>query len=157
MSNEFEFFQPVAVVNAVHAYAERLEQLLASLKRPDLLAPEAADYRVTRRRGSALAVEVDLHIAPGAHLKIVAPFSSERDDLRRGVEKLGDRLTTVLADLDERLALRAEVELEARARLKRLARSGIRGRVLDVRLSPIDLTSSYGVGRIEVLVEGEAC
>ena len=157
MSNEFTFFRPEAVGNAVHAFAERLEQVLASLERPDLLAPDHDEYRVRLLQDCTLGVEVDLHVAPGAQLRVVVPFTAEADDVVPHMEELHGRLADVLADFDGALTLCAEIERDARTRMQRLARSGISGRVLDVRLSPIDLTATYGMGPVEVLVEGEAC
>jgi hypothetical protein len=157
MSNEFEFFQPMAVANAVHTFSEMLEEALASLKHNDLLAPYPEDYRVRALAEGDLGLEVDLHLAPGGHQRIVVAFTPNQAELRDSVDEVRSRLAEVLARLDDALALRAAAEKDARARLRRLARSGVRGRVIEARLSPIDLPSAFGLGRVEIVVEGEAC
>ncbi|MGN6277710.1 MAG: hypothetical protein ACTHM8_03185 [Sphingomonas sp.] len=155
--NDATFFRPDTVNNWIDAFATRLRDALTEIGNADLLNPDREEFRVRPHRYSALAIEVDLHLAPGAVVKVAAPFTCDDEAMRASIAKIVERLTGLLADLDAMTHFRGHVERQARAMMEQLAREGVQGRVIEVRLGAVDLVLPSGAGEIEVLVEGSAC
>lgn len=157
MSNEFTFFRPGAVNIAIGEFAALLSAGLTKIGKADLLDPYRDDYRVRSAGNGELAIEVDLHLAPGAVVKVAAPFACDADRMTAGVDKLVDRIGALLDGLDATIELRDTVDRKARAMMRRAAKAGIDGRVVDVRLGTIGLVWPAANRKVEVVVEGAAC
>jgi len=157
MSNQNEFSWQDVVHGAQALFSQLLEDAIMSSEHDDLLMPHMNDYRIDAMTGGEPVIEVDLHLSAGGLQRIVMPFTDDRVKMAADVDEIGARLTHVLDDLDDLLQLRAEVEADVRARMGGLKREGFTGRVIDVRLSPIDLTASSNLRRVMVEIEGTAC
>ncbi|MEP3156884.1 MAG: hypothetical protein ABJO64_11245 [Nitratireductor sp.] len=157
MSNQNELAWQVPLLDAQEMFSQLLENALVSLKHDDLLMPESADYRVCKMNEGELGFEVDLHLAVGAIQRIIVPIAENRAKLSSSVSEVRERLADILYDLDGAVQLRAEVENKVRASMSRLEKAGVCGRVIDVRLSPIDLINPKSTRRIMIEIEGAAC
>jgi hypothetical protein len=146
------------LANLTGAFALLVEEMLDELAVPTLLAPYSEDYRIRPvAADTRMAIGVDLHVAFGIEQTIRIMLSPSIDEMRASLVEVGQRLKAVIADLDTRIALRDAIEREVRQQIKRANRAGIAGRLLDIRLSPIDLASSFGLGIVELTVEGASC
>lgn len=138
-------------------FSQMLEDAIMSFGHDHLLMPHVNDYRIATMSGDEPVIEVDLHLSVGGLQRIVVPFTDDQALMAARVAEIGARLADVLDNLDDLLQLRARTEADARARMHRLEREGVTGRVIDVRLSPIDLTASSNLCRVMVEIEGTAC
>lgn len=157
MSTAFEFQETIKLMNAMYAFTEAMDANLAFLGHADLLPPDHEDYRIVMGH-HRMMIEVDLLVTTDAHMTVRVPFSVDANELtvfaREACAQLGQRLSK----LDELLALRDSIGRYVRQRMQGLARSGPRGRVVELRLGPIDLVQRvHPKAGIEVVVEGEAC
>jgi hypothetical protein len=157
MSNQKEFSWQVAMRSAQTLFSQMLEDAIMSLGHDHLLVPHVNDYRTDAMGSDDPVFEVDLHLSAGGLQRIVMPFKDDQAMMAASVGEIRARLADVLDNLDDLLQLRARVEADARARMHRLERQGVAGRVIDVRLSPIDLTTSSNLCRVMVEIEGTAC
>lgn len=157
MSNQKEFSWQDALRGAQTLFSQMLEEAIMSLGHDHLLMPNVNDYRIDAVGSGEPVIEVDLHLAAGGLQRIVMPFTDDQAVMAASVAEIGARLADVLDDLDNLLQLRAEVEVDVCARMRRLEREGVTGRVIDVRLSPIDLTASSKLCHVMVEIEGTAC
>ena len=157
MSNQNEFSWQDAMRSGQTLFSQMLEDAIMSLGHDDLLMPHMNDYRIDAMSGGEPVIEFDLHLSAGGLQRIVVPFTDDQAIMAASVAEIRARLADVLDNLHDLLQLRAEVEADVRARMVSLKREGFTGRVIDVRLSPIDLTASSNLCRVMVEIEGTAC
>ena len=157
MSNQNEFSWQDAMRSGQTLFSQMLQDAIMSLGHDDLLMSNVNDYRIGAMSSGEPVIEFDLHLSAGGLQRIVVPFTNDRAKMAASVAEIGARLAHVLDNLDDLLPLRAEVDADARARMNRLESDGVFGRVIDARLSPIDLTASSNLCRVMVEIEGTAC
>ena len=146
------------LANVTGEFKLLVEEMLDELAVPTLLAPYIDEYRIRPvAADTRMAIEVDLQVAFGVEQTIRIPLSPLIEEMRNTLVEVHERLGVLIADLSTRVALCNAVEREVRDKMKRANRAGIAGRVLGIRLSPIDLATSFGLGVVEVTVEGAAC
>lgn len=151
MSNPIHL-EPVTVSDALFTFSEAFDRALASLPCDGLISPKFEDYRIQYSAGCELAVVVPVSVAPGLSVQVIAPFPASASDETNTMHQLRNRMTALVGELDAALALRADIEQAARAMFVPEAH----GRLLSVRVAPVDLTARYEGHAVRVSVAGEA-